>query len=174
MGFIRSDFKVKLFNLVAVFFLCLSLGTGFFLEFFLRLMPCVTCFFQRLCMLGIGVSLCLNVIRQVRIKHYGFALLWALLGLTISLWHISCVFCDPIEEGDFLFFSQRVSTWSFITFFLSLLGLVPFLIFHKESGSTAHQRHSLLSYLAIGLLLVMLSIGLFSVFTRLGFQLRGL
>lgn len=171
MSRLISECKLQLLNVVAIFFLCIPLGTAFFIEFFLQEMPCLLCFLQRLCFLGIGVSLFFNVVDRVQVKYYGFALLWALLGLMISLRHISVFICSPVQEGDFLFFSLRVPVWSFIAFFLSILGFVPFLVFHKEYPVPSGEKRTCLSYIAASLLLLMSGIGFFSVFKRFGFLL---
>jgi len=162
-------FKERNLNLLAIVFLCLSMGFGFFIEFFFKEIPCSLCFLQRVCMMGIAFSLYLNILFGVKSKYYGFSLIWALLGMACSLRHIALNICKPVPPQAFLFGSYRLYTWSFITFFLSILGVALLLCIDKKNSLLLFQsKKDKVLYMAVGLLLLMLSIGFFSVLQKQG------
>jgi disulfide bond formation protein DsbB len=171
--------KEYILNFVAIVLLCISLGTGFFLEFFLEQKPCILCFLQRISMIGIGAGLYLNLSIVMTARHYGISLVWALLGLAVALRHNAHNFCLSNEEKGFLFFSHPIYVWSFLTFFLSILGIGILLCCHsvdRENGcfKSGQEKRSPLVLIAAFLLLSTLAFGFFSVFHRLGWQLLGL
>lgn len=164
----------RLLNATSVFLLLVSLGAGFFIELALGQMPCITCFLQRLCMIGTSLGLYLNIVEKERPKYYGFSSLSALLGLLISLRHASVNFCTPIAEGEFLFWGQRVYMWSFLVFFCSLTGISLFLCFYKPCLEESKRRRDGIFYVVTAFLALGIGIGFYSAFKQLGWQFRGL
>jgi disulfide bond formation protein DsbB len=141
---------------------------GFFMEFYEGQLPCTLCFLQRICMMGVAFSLYLNLLFGLCKKYYGFALIWALLGLCVALRHIALNVCNPIPSDAFFFGPYRLYTWSFLVFFLSIFGIAVLLCLNtKESQSKPPKKKKEL-YFSTGLLLVMLGIGFYSVVTKQG------
>ena len=166
----KISFKERELNFVGIFLLCICMGFGFFMEFWVGEIPCKLCFLQRIAMLGLGFSLYLNLLLGLQSRHYGFALIWALLGISCSLRQIALCVCKPLAPDAVLFASHRLPTWSFLIFFFSILGIALLLCLNKKPSllSIKPAKDPLL-YTSAGLLLVMLTIGLVSVLMRKGF-----
>lgn len=166
-----SFLRERELNLVLVVILCLSLSIGFFIEFLDDQIPCALCFLQRIAMMGIAFSLYLNLLFGVSSRHYGFSLVWALFGMACSLRHIALNVCKPIVEGTYLFGPYRLYTWSFLVFFLAIFGIAVLLCLNKKVSSIPiKQKKDVLIYTAASLLIVMLSIGFFSVLQKQGWE----
>ena len=86
---------------------------------------------QKGSLLGAAAALFLNIRYGFTSKHYALSLLFALLGLLLSLFHASYHICpETISYGDpFLHFS--IYTWWSISFFGVLTSLSLLLCFHK-------------------------------------------
>ena len=128
-------------------------------------------------MIGIGAGLYLNLSVAVKTRHYGISLLWALLGLSVALRHNAHNFCLPAEDRGFLFFSHPICVWSFLTFFLSIVGIGLLLCLHRvdeEFLKSKQVKRGPLALCAGFLLLAVLVMGCFSVFYRIGWQFLGL
>ncbi len=168
-NFFRA-FKERELNLLAIIFFCISMGIGFFIEFWEKQTPCILCLIQRIIMIGIAFSLYLNIVFGVRVRYYGFALIWSLLGLACSLRHIAINLCKEVPVGAYLFGPYRVYTWSFLIFFFSIFGIALLLCLNRkpQKGSLLAKKDAIV-YVAASLLLVMLLIGLFAIIQKHGF-----
>ncbi len=164
-----SRFQERELNFVGISLLCACMGIGFFMEFGMNQIPCKLCFLQRICMLSLGFSLYLNLLLGIQSRHYGFALIWALLGVSCSLRQIALCICKPVDENALLFASHRMPTWSFLIFFSSILGIALLLCLNKKpSLLSLKPNKGPMIYTAAGLLIGMLSIGFVSVLMRKG------
>lgn len=161
-------YQERFLNLLAVCLLSFSMSMGFFVEFYQGQVPCTLCFLQRLCMMGTAFSLYLNLLWGVSKRFYGFALIWALLGLSVSLRHIALNVCKPVPSDAFFFGAYRLYTWSFLVFFFSIFGIAALLCINtKEQPSLPFKKKGMI-YFSTGLLLLMLSIGFYSVISKQG------
>lgn len=160
--------KERSLNVVAICVLCFSMSMGFFMEFCEGQVPCTLCFLQRICMMGTAFSLYLNLLYGVCKRYYGFALIWALLGLSVALRHIALNVCKPVPSDAFFFGPYRLYTWSFLVFFLSIFGIAALLCFNtKESDSSLCEKKGVV-YFSTVLLLLMIGIGFYSVVSKQG------
>ncbi len=153
------------FNAIGILILSLCVGCGLFIETVLLKPPCILCFLQRSCMILIALGLYWNIAYGNRVKHYGFSLLAALLGLACSLRHMALNVCKPVGESSIYFCSYRVYTWSFSIFFASLLSLSLLLFFYKECPPLSRK----VSLTFKGLLGLVLLFCIISVLYRRGF-----
>lgn len=142
----------NIFSVLAIIMLSLAIGCGICIEICCLQEPCVLCFLQRSAMLLIAVGLYWNLVYGVNIKHYGFSLLSALLGLACSLRHMALNVCKPVEATTFLFFSYRIYTWSFIIFFSSLICLSFLIFFYKTTSPSSIKTQN-----RMGLVLMIIS-----------------
>ena len=120
-------------NFVAIIIFCVSMILGFWIEFFHGQQPCILCYLQRSMMMGIGLCLFFNLSFGVRLHHYGFALLWSLLGLSCALRHAAINICREVPMGAYTFGPYRLYTWSFLLFFCSILGISLLLCLERSS-----------------------------------------
>jgi disulfide bond formation protein DsbB len=158
-------------NFIGIVLLCICMGVGFFMEFGMGEIPCKLCFLQRICMMGLGFSLYLNLLLGIQPRHYGFALIWALLGVSCALRQIALCICKPVAQDALLFASHRMPTWSFLIFFFSIFGISLLLCLNKKAELfPLKPKKGPMFYAAVGLLLSMLTIGFVSILMRKGFS----
>lgn len=162
-----SRFQERELNFIGIFLLCICMGIGFFIEFGMGRIPCKLCLLQRICMMGVGFCLYLNLLLGILSRHYGFALIWALLGISCSLRQIALCVCKPVDENALLFASHRIPTWSFLIFFFSIFGVALLLCLNKKPALLSLKPNKgPVIYTAAGLLLATLAIGFVSVLMR--------
>jgi hypothetical protein len=163
-----SIFAERFLNVLAICLLSFSLCMGFFMEFFAGQLPCTLCFLQRICMMGVAFSLYLNLLFGICKRYYGFGLVWALLGLCVSLRHVALNVCKPVPSDAFFFGPYRLYTWSFLVFFSSLLGISALLCLNTKEFPSALPKKKGAIYFSTGLLFLMLGIGFYSVVSKQG------
>ena len=157
----------KITNFCAILVLGGTVLAGFIIEFLGGQVPCILCFLQRIALFGVAIGLYCNLAFGIKIRHYALSYFWALFGLFSSLWHIALNICKVPQSPPFFVLSHRMYTWAFIVFFSSLVGLTGFLLMvDKEEGLPAKKLESF----AKVFLLVLLCIGVFSVFKKQGFR----
>lgn len=157
-------------NLIAIILLCVALSFGFCIEFFFKEIPCTLCFLQRLCLMGIAFCLFLNLLFGISSKFYGFALIWALLGMACSLRHIALNVCKPIPAQAFLVGPLRLYTWSFISFFASILGIALLLMYPKKTHFISFEpKKDKPLYIAAGVIFFVILVGFCSIVSKQGF-----
>jgi len=162
-------YKERNLNLVAIVILCFSMGFGFFVEFCEGQTPCILCFLQRIIIMGMAISLYLNLLIGVKARHYGFALIWSLAGLACSLRHMAINICKEVPFGAYLFGPYRLYTWSFLLFFFSIFALALLLCIDKKTWIfPKKQKKDGVVYIAATLLLLMLGTGFFSALNNCG------
>ena len=155
-------------NFIGIIGLCISVGLGFFMEFFYHESPCALCFLQRGMMIGTAVGFYMNLVRGIHIKHYALSLLWVFFGLLCSLRHMGLNVCQKLAVPPFLFLSHRIYFWAFIVFCSALCGIVLLLFLYKplKESKSASRVPKLVSG---GLLLMTLLFATFSILLRRGF-----
>jgi hypothetical protein len=158
----------RILNVLAICLLSFSMSMGFFIEFYQGQVPCTLCFLQRLCMMGTAFSLYLNLAWGACKRFYGFALVWALLGLSVSLRHIALNVCKPVPSDAFFFGPYRLYTWSFLVFFFSILGIAALLCINTKEVESIPSKKKGILYFSTALLLFMLTIGFYSVVSKQG------
>ena len=112
-------FKINLFNKVLAIMVFASVLFSFFLEFFLNLIPCKLCLYQRYLWLFLLLACILNIKQSSKSKYFEIIITCTLCAIiTLSFYHsgiefglfnniISCISEDnetanSIEELDFL------------------------------------------------------------------------
>lgn len=143
--------------------LVISLFFGFFIEHFYGQVPCSLCFLQRAAMLGIGMGLYFNIRYGIRLQNYAISLFWALFGEAAALRHMALNICEVPTEAPFFFWSYRIYTWSFMIFFLSILGIGLMILLHSKEGD---KSNCLIRWGSFFLLLFCLGMSTFSVFFK--------
>lgn len=110
----------------------LVLCFGFYIEWVLKKEPCSLCFLQRFAVLGIACCLYLGAVFKKHVVYTAIGILFALFGLAVSLRHMALNICIEASSESFYFWGYRMYTWTFLIFFLSLIGLACLLFYQKQ------------------------------------------
>jgi disulfide bond formation protein DsbB len=131
-----------LINTIWVFLLCIILTAALFFH-----APCPLCLMQRLSMVGIAHSALLNLKFGTKPRHYGFALLFALLGHYIGI---------HLAPGKQTLLGLTLPTWSSFVFLGSLLTATLLLIFYRDErplfGKVEKTAYGCLLVITFGLI----------------------
>ncbi len=156
--------SMNIFSLLGIVAISMAIGCGIFIEFWCLQDPCFLCFLQRGAMLMVALGLYWNLLYGIRIRHYAYSLLAALLGLSCSLRHMALNVCYPVEVSTFFFCSYRIYTWSFLVFFSSLISVSFLLFFYKVTSPSSLRVQNIVG----GLLVTVLTLCLFSILYHKG------
>ena len=134
-------------NIFGIMIVCAVLVIVFYQQLLSHKLPCPLCLLQRLCFIGVGLTLCMNLKEGIKPAHYGLMILASLLGLVIALRQIFI----HVSPGDLGYGSPLLGlylyTWSAIGFGI-IIGVVAIaLLFEdsfKEKSSTAGRFLKLL------------------------------
>jgi disulfide bond formation protein DsbB len=85
-------------NLFGLWAISLVLVVVFHQQITLHELPCPLCLLQRAALIGVGLSLMANLIMGVKTKHYGLALLFALVGAAAAIRQV-LLHIQPGQEG---------------------------------------------------------------------------
>ncbi|WP_028389181.1 disulfide bond formation protein B [Legionella fairfieldensis] len=107
----------------ALLIVCIILLIAFYKQLLNHELPCPLCLLQRLCFVGVGLCLCMNLTKGIKVSHYGLMLLASILGLTIALRQVFL----HVSPGDLGYGSPLLGlylyTWSAIGFGI-IIGLI--------------------------------------------------
>lgn len=125
-------------NISLLFIINLVLSLAFLDQLFNHDLPCPLCILQRMGFILIGLMFLLNIRSGAQPAHYGFAILFAILGLSVSLRQVLLhVAPDDLGFGD-TFFRIHFYTWAFVGF-ISLLISIGILLIIPDRGT--RSRH---------------------------------
>ncbi|RUR18082.1 disulfide bond formation protein B [Legionella sp. km535] len=118
-------------NSFGLLIICVILLFAFADQLFKHSLPCPLCLLQRICFAGIGLCLMMNLRLGIRMSHYGFMLLQALLGLAIATRQIY-LHLDPGTPGyGDPFLGLYFYTWSAIIF-LFIIGFIAIALLFEQ------------------------------------------
>ena len=139
-------------NLLILFIINLVLTLAFLDQFYNHDLPCPLCILQRVGFTLIGLMYLLNIRAGAQPAHYGFAVLFAVLGLSVSLRQVLLhVAPDDLGYGD-TFFHLHFYTWAFVGF-LGLMMSTAILLIIPEWGT--RSRHWLAQLMCIWFMLLL-------------------
>ena len=155
-------------NALGLLGVCIILLITFYQQLLYHELPCPLCLLQRLCFIGVGLCLCMNLKTSIKVEYYGLMILSALLGLVIALRQIFL----HVSPGDLGYGSPLLGlylyTWSAIGFGL-IIGFIAISLLLKFSFK---ERYFLpkqgLYWLMIFFLFLILANGI-STFMECGF-----
>ncbi|MCH9812291.1 disulfide bond formation protein B [bacterium] len=131
---------VAFFNTLILYGLSAVLLYSYYVQFALSKPPCSLCILQRFFLMGIGVSLCLNITGKMSFKHIGAAILSCVLGSVVSLYQWSML----LENNGISFaphlFSLPMYVWATFLFFALALLLFLLLFFMKEGKEAPSNK----------------------------------
>lgn len=122
-------------SIIGAIGVAIILGAALFLQFVHKEEPCPLCLLQRAAFLNIGIALLMNVKYGNRVSHWAFAILSAVVGMTISIRQILLHINSPIGY-DGVLFGFHLYTLCFIGFLIVIIGSVVMLIIYPESNSS--------------------------------------
>ncbi|MBL7480905.1 disulfide bond formation protein B [Legionella bononiensis] len=110
-------------NSLGLLFICIILIFAFADQLLKNSLPCPLCLLQRICFAGVGLCLMMNLRLGIRMPHYGFMLLQALLGLAVATRQIY-LHLEPGTPGyGDPFLGLYFYTWSAVIF-LFIIGFI--------------------------------------------------
>jgi len=132
-------------NLVLLLIINLVLTLAFVDQFYNHDLPCPLCILQRVGFTLVGIIILLNIRVGAHPAHYGFGILFAVLGLAVSLRQVLLhVAPTDLGYGD-TFFHIHFYTWAFVGF-TSLIISMAILLIIPDGGT--RSRHWLAQTLA--------------------------
>jgi disulfide bond formation protein DsbB len=130
------------------------LTLAFIDQFYNHDLPCPLCILQRVGFTLIGLMLLLNLRSGAQPAHYGYGILFAVLGLSVSLRQVLLhVAPTDLGYGD-TFFHIHFYTWAFIGF-VSLIISMAILLILPDGGT--RSRHWFAQFLSIWFVLLLLA-----------------
>lgn len=136
-------------------------------------LPCPLCLLQRVAMLFVAMGAMMNLRFGIKSTHYGYALIGALFGSTISIRQILLHICDGPGAGyGGSVLGLHLYTWALIVFFCYMLVVSVLLTAHSQFSSAAkpvlHWDNSPLARFACGLAMAMAVVNMVMVFLLCG------
>ncbi len=145
----KKESILRLFNAVAPIVFMGIITAAFYQEFFYHEKPCPLCYLQRLAMMGVSISLLMNLRFGLRVRHYAYALGFVLFGGVVALRQICLHICPGFPTFGFPVWGLSLYTWSLISFALALLGIIVLLFFHSEGHRSELNLLDKVSFLAV-------------------------
>lgn len=125
-------------NLLLLLVINLVLTLAFLDQFINHDLPCPLCILQRMGFILIGLIFLLNIRSGAQPAHYGWAILFAILGLSVSLRQVLLhVAPDDLGYGD-TFFHLHFYTWAFVGFTGLLISIAILLIIPDRGTRSRH------------------------------------
>ncbi len=118
----------RTFNIIFILVLCFVLASAFAYQIIKHEEPCPLCYLQRLSMMGISISLLMNLRFGIKAQHYGLAIVCALLGEAESLRQILLHICPQFPVFGEPVFGFDLYMWAFIVFTLSIFSCAVLLM----------------------------------------------
>lgn len=158
----------RLGNTLGLLVICIILSIAFAGQFYHHDLPCPLCLLQRVSLVGVGICLCMNLKNGIRIAHYGFMILAALIGFSIALRQVFLHLAPGDVGYGHAILGFHLYIWSSIIFILIIGFIAIAMIF--ERGFAEHQpKPTRKNMLLIGFFLVLILANGISTFIECGF-----
>lgn len=122
-------------NLLIILIIAGVLLSAFGVQFIAHETPCPLCLLQRLSMIGVILSLLMNLVFGIKPSHYALGLFSCLTGGFVALRQISLHVCPQFPTFGLPVLGLSLYTWSFIVFICSVLGIAILLCFYDREKS---------------------------------------
>ena len=140
-------------NIVLLLIINLVLTLAFLDQFINHDLPCPLCILQRMGFTLIGLMFLLNIRSGAQPAHYGFAILFTILGLSVSLRQVLLhVAPGDLGYGD-TFFRLHFYTWAFVGF-MSLMTSIAILLIIPDRGT--RSQHWFAQFVGIWFILLLI------------------
>lgn len=134
------DSVTKLFNVLAVITILLVQLTVLSIQFFQGQLPCPLCLLQRAALWGVAFGFLMNLRYGVRARHYGFALLSAVLTAAISIRQILLHIVPGTGQYGTPLFGLSLYTWCFFFACILIVG-IALLLFFQNTDQAAQETN---------------------------------
>ena len=134
---------IRISNAFMIIVLMAVISAAFYQEFTGEGPPCPLCFLQRLGMIGVATGILMNLRFGVRIRHYAYSLLSALIGGAVAVRQICLHICPGFPIFGYPVFGYNLYTWSFIVFCCCTLAIVIFLFLFSPDQRQKFPMNSL-------------------------------
>lgn len=118
-------------NALGLLIICLILMIAFYEQLVAHQLPCPLCLLQRLCFIGVGLGVSMNLKFGIKIAHYGLMIFSALLGFAIALRQVFL----HVLPGDLGYGSPLLGlhlyTWAALSFGI-VIGLIAFALLFER------------------------------------------
>src|SRR5438309_1966573 len=111
-------------NAALAIILMLILSAAYYQQYFKHETPCPLCLLQRLGMIGVAFGAVLNLRFGIQPLHYGFSLLSAFFGGSVSVRQILLHICPGSPIFGYPVFGLSLYTWAFFTFCASIVAMI--------------------------------------------------
>lgn len=147
-------------NILGLMTICAILIFTFYEQLSQHDLPCPLCLLQRLCFIGIGLCLCMNLTLGIRVSHYALMIFSTLLGLAIALRQVFL----HVSPGDLGYGSPLLGlflyTWATIGFAI-IMGLIAIALMLEDGFTeTKTGNNRGLNLLMSGFLILILANGI--------------
>lgn len=155
-------------NILGLLIVCIILIIAFYQQLIGHQLPCPLCLLQRLCFIGVGLCLCMNLKTGIKVEHYGLMIISALLGLGIAL----CQIFLHVSPGDLGYASPLLGlslyTRSAIGFIV-IIGLIAIALLFDHSFTESNITSGQCLYLLMSFFLLLILANGISTFIECGF-----
>ncbi|WED43336.1 disulfide bond formation protein B [Legionella cardiaca] len=157
-------------NFAGLVLICVVLALAFYQQLVEHTLPCPLCLLQRLCFIGVGLCLCMNLLNGIRINYYGLMLLTSLLGLGIALRQI-LLHATPGDLGyGTPILGLYLYTWSAIGFVI-IMGVMAIALLFERGFHEQSSQPGRLSYLLASVFLLLILANGISTFLECGLSI---
>lgn len=131
-----NQYKIHLWgNYLGLTTICIVLITAFYQQLTFHELPCPLCLTQRLCIIGMGLCICLNLSLGIKTSHYGLMILAAIVGFSAALKQIM-IHALPGDTGyGSPFLGIYFYTWAAIIFAIAISCIAFALLFEQGINS---------------------------------------
>ncbi|ARG98373.1 disulfide bond formation protein B [Legionella micdadei] len=154
-------------NCLGLLGVCIVLMFAFYQQLITYQLPCPLCLLQRVCFIGVGLCLSMNLKFGIKISHYGLMILSALLGLAIALRQVFL----HVSPGDLGYGSPLLGiylyTWAAIGFGI-VIGLIAIALLLEREFTKKSPIPSYWHYLLICFFLILILANGISTFLECG------
>ena len=145
---------VRNINALWIIIYCSIITTAFGLQIFLGEEPCPLCYLQRVAMIAVSITACLNLVYGIRLRHYGLAIIASLFGAAVATRQILLHICPGFPEFGIPFWGLSLYVWSYITFICSILLTSILLFLYRPEQEEAIQLNAFQKFACGWLMLV--------------------
>lgn len=128
----------RLGNICGLIFISITLIIALIIQLSRHDLPCPLCLLQRLCFVGAGLAMCLNLKDGIKTSHYGIITLASILGLTIALRQISLHLGAGDNGYGQLLLGFHLYIWAAIVFTF-MIGMVGVALLFEGGFSVNNQ-----------------------------------
>lgn len=158
----------RIANTIGLIIICSLLIVAFIDQLYEHDLPCPLCLLQRICFVGVGLSLCMNLKNGVKTSHYGLMMLSALLGFAIAMRQIYIHMAAGGGYGN-LILGLYMYQWAAITFAI-IIGLIAVALLFEQGFYESSKEIKRGKFILMIVFLILILANVISTFIECGFS----